>query len=294
MRIGVARRKFAWMNYRHAFHAGNFADVMKHAVLARLIAYLSKKDNAFRIIDTHAGIGLYDLRGDEASRTGEWQGGVGRLAQALPTDVEEILSPYRKVLADIAARHGDMVYPGSPAIIREMLRRQDRSILIELHPVDAALLSERFNTVTNVKVLHLDGWVALHALIPPKEKRGLVLIDPPFESANEFERIGEELLRALEKWRSGIYAVWYPVKDQRAVDSWAARLGNAIERPALRLELSIDRTDATIGMNGCGLIVVNPPWTLKAEAEILLPALAARMGRGAYAAWRCESIGSEP
>lgn len=281
------------MNYRHAFHAGNFADVMKHAVLARLIAYLSKKDSAFRVIDTHAGIGLYDLQGDEASRTGEWQGGVGRLKEAFPSDVEEILSPYRRVLADIAARHGDTVYPGSPAIIREMLRRQDRSILIELHPADAASLSERFNTVANVKVLHLDGWVALHALIPPKENRGLVLIDPPFEDPNEFQRIGEELLKALEKWRSGIYAVWYPIKDQRAVDAWAERLGDALERPALRLELSVNRPDALAGMNGCGLIVINPPWTLKAEAEVLLPALATRMGRVNYAAWRCENIGSE-
>lgn len=283
-----------YMNYRHAFHAGNFADVMKHALMARLIAYLSKKDKAFRIIDTHSGIGLYDLQGDEASRTGEWQGGVGRLGEAFSAEVEEILFPYRKVLADIAARHGEMVYPGSPAIIREMLRRQDRSILVELHPEDAATLSERYNAVSNIKVLHLDGWVALHALIPPRENRGVVLIDPPFEETNEFERIGMELPKALEKWRSGIYVLWYPIKDQRQVDSWASNFGNALDLPALRLELTVDRPDRNSGMNGCGLIVINPPWTLKAEAEVLLPALAERLGRGDYAAWRCESLGAEP
>jgi len=281
------------MNYRHAYHAGNFADVMKHALMARLIAYLSKKDKAFRVIDTHSGVGLYDLHGDEASRTGEWRGGVGRLGEVFSADVEEILLPYRKVLAAITARHGEMVYPGSPAIIREMLRRHDRSILVELHPEDAATLSERYNTVSNIKVLHLDGWTALHALIPPKENRGLVLIDPPFEKTDEFERIREELLKALVKWRSGIYAVWYPVKDQRQVDCWASQLAEMLALPALRMELMVDRPDGNSGMNGCGLIVINPPWTLKAEAEVLLPALATRLGRGNYAGWRCESLGAE-
>ena len=179
------------MNYRHAFHAGNFADVMKHALLVRILAYLQRKETPLRVIDTHAGIGLYDLTSDEAGRTGEWVEGIGRLDEAFSPEVEEMLAPYRAVVADVRARHGETAYPGSPAILREMLRRQDRGVFVELHPADHAVLSEAFNAVTNLKVMHLDGWTALHALIPPKEKRGLVLIDPPYEEPNELERLGD-------------------------------------------------------------------------------------------------------
>ena len=192
------------MNYRHAFHAGNFADVMKHALLVRIIAYLQRKETAFRVIDTHAGIGLYDLAASEAGRTREWAGGIGRLDGAFPPEVEEVLAPYRKVVADVRARHGASAYPGSPAILREILRRQDRGVFVELHPADYKVLNEAFNEVANLKVLHLDGWTALHSLIPPKEKRGLVLIDPPYEEPDELERLGGELLAALRKWPTGI------------------------------------------------------------------------------------------
>jgi len=160
------------MNYRHAFHAGNFADVMKHALLVRVLCHLRNKDKPFRAIDTHAGIGFYDLAADEAERTLEWQGGVGRLDQPFVPEVEALLAPYRQVLRDAQARHGPQVYPGSPLVIREFLRRQDRAVLVELHPADGALLAERFNAAANMKVLRLDGWTALHGLIPPKERRG--------------------------------------------------------------------------------------------------------------------------
>src|SRR3954468_3800134 len=169
------------MNYRHAFHAGNFADVMKHALLVRILAYLQSKDAPMRVIATPAGVGSSDFARDETGRTGEWRDGVGRLAEPFGAEVEALLSPYRQILAAVKARHGDMAYPGSPTIIRESLRRQDRGIFVELHPADHAVLAERFKAVTNTKVMHLDGWTALHALVPPKEKRGLVLIDPPYE-----------------------------------------------------------------------------------------------------------------
>ena len=282
------------MNYRHAFHAGNFADVMKHALLVRIIAYLQRKETAFRVIDTHAGIGLYDLAASEAGRTGEWAGGIGRLDRAFSPEVEEVLAPYRTVVADVRARHGESAYPGSPAILRKILRRQDRGVFVELHPADYKVLNQAFNEVANLKVLHLDGWTALHSLIPPREKRGLVLIDPPYEEPDELERLGGELLAALRKWPTGIYAGWYPVKDLGPVDALAARLDRESPRPGLRLELLVDDPRDPTRLNGSGLFVLNPPWSLKDEAELLLPALAERLSRGGYGAYRCEAFGPPP
>lgn len=279
------------MNYRHAFHAGNFADVMKHALLVRILAYLQRKEAPLRVIDTHAGVGLYDLSGDEAGRTGEWREGIGRLDEPFPAPVEALLAPYRTVIASIKERHGEQVYPGSPAIVREMLRRRDRGVFVELHPEDHAVLAERFNPVTNTKVVHLDGWTALHALIPPKEKRGLVLIDPPYEELGELQRLEEELVRALRKWPTGVYAGWYPIKDVRTIDVVAAALDKESPRPGLRAEIYVDDPSDPGRLNGCGIFVLNPPWTLREEAEILLPALAERLSRRGYGAYRCETFG---
>lgn len=279
------------MNYRHAFHAGNFADVMKHVVLVRALLYLQRKDAPLRVIDTHAGIGLYDLAADEAARTGEWIEGIGRLEEPFAPDVEALLAPYRRIVGDVRARHGANAYPGSPAIVREMLRRQDRGMFVELHPADHEVLAGRFNTVANLKVMHLDGWTALPALIPPKEKRGLVLVDPPYETPNELERLGEEILSALRKWPTGVYMGWYPIKARAAVEAVAARLNEASPRPGLRLELLVDDPRDETRLNGSGLFVVNPPWTLREEAEAILPALAERLSRQSYGAYRCEPFG---
>jgi 23S rRNA (adenine2030-N6)-methyltransferase len=281
------------MNYRHAFHAGNFADVMKHVVLVRILIHLLKKDTAFRVVDTHAGIGLYDLAADEAERTGEWRDGVGRLEASFEEDAERLIEPYRKVLAEARRRYGGSAYPGSPQIVRELLRRHDRGIFVELHPADHAALAERFRTVANLKVLRLDGWTALHGLIPPKERRGLVLIDPPYEARGEIVRLARELAKAWAKWPTGIYAGWYPIKDPAEVDEAAAVLAAAGPAKGLRLELMIDRPDDAARLNGCGLFILNPPWTLEREAHVILPALAQRLARGAYGAYRSERLGEE-
>jgi 23S rRNA (adenine2030-N6)-methyltransferase len=278
------------VNYRHAFHAGNFADVMKHALLVRILVHLRRKETPFRVIDTHAGIGFYDLEADEAARTGEWQGGVARIEEPLAPDVEDLLQPYRAVLADVRARRGASVYPGSPAIIREMLRREDRAIFLEMHPEDGELLSARFNEVQNTKVMRLDGWVGLYGLIPPKERRGLVLIDPPYEEPDELTRAVPRLARAVEKWPTGIFAFWYPIKDRRETDGFAAALRKSVDREALRLELLVDDPANRTRLNGSGLLVVNPPWTLAADAEAMLPAMAERLARGGYGAYLCESL----
>lgn len=278
------------MNYRHAFHAGNFADVMKHALLVRILCHLRNKDKPFRVIDTHAGTGFYDLAGEEAGRTLEWQDGVGRLAELFEPEVERLLAPYRAVLESARQRQGPQVYPGSPLIVRELLRRQDRAVLAELHPADGALLTERFNAVANIKVLRLDGWTALHGLIPPKERRGLVLIDPPYEEAGELDRLVKEIARAAAKWPTGIVMGWYPIKDPSETESAAAALAGGITRPGLRLELLVERPDDAARLNGCGFFVTNPPWTLEQEAGLILPALAERMSRTGYGAYRCETL----
>src|SRR5215217_6969439 len=155
------------VNYRHAFHAGNFADVMKHVILTRILVHLKVKPAPFRAIDTHAGTGLYDLQADAAERTQEWRGGVDRLGEPFAPEVEALIAPYRAILATVRERHGD-AYPGSPLIMRELMRPQDRAVFVELHPEDEAVLARRFRRDTQVKVLHLDGWTALHALISGK------------------------------------------------------------------------------------------------------------------------------
>ncbi|WP_372425349.1 23S rRNA (adenine(2030)-N(6))-methyltransferase RlmJ [Salinarimonas chemoclinalis] len=281
------------MNYRHAFHAGGFSDVMKHAVLARLLAYLARKEAPYRYIDTHAGIGLYDLSADEARRTGEADGGIGLMDAPFAPEVEEMLAPWRAALAAVRARHGATAYPGSPALAREMLRRQDRGVFVELHPADHATLSARYNAVANLKTLALDGWTALGGLIPPKEKRGLVLIDPAFEAQGELERLARTLAAAQSKWPTGVYAGWYPIKDPREIDRAAALL-EGIARPVLRLELHVDDARRVDRLNGCGLLVINPPFTLEAEAGLLLPALAERLGRAGKGAARVVRIGAAP
>jgi 23S rRNA (adenine2030-N6)-methyltransferase len=279
------------VNYRHAFHAGNFADVLKHLVLTRVLTHLQAKATPFRAIDTHAGLGFYDLTGDEAGRTGEAAEGWGRLDTPFPEAVEELLAPYRAAVAATRARHGATTYPGSPALIREFLRSTDKGVFVELHPADAALLRERYNQDSRTKVMHLDGWTALGSLIPPPERRGVVLIDPPYEELGEIDRLGAALAKAVAKWPTGTYLGWYPIKDVALVDAMVADLHGVLTRPALRLDLLVSEPDPT-RLNGNGLIVINPPWRLAEEAMLFLPALAERLARRDYGAFRCEAFGA--
>ncbi|TJW39086.1 MAG: 23S rRNA (adenine(2030)-N(6))-methyltransferase RlmJ, partial [Mesorhizobium sp.] len=213
------------MNYRHAYHAGNFADVVKHVVLSRLVEYLKQKDKAFRVIDTHAGIGRYDLSSSEAHKTGEWQGGIGRLIDAEPSGAAAaLLAPYLDAVRSLNPDGAVKKYPGSPLIARHLLRKQDRLSAIELHPQDVAKLKALFASDFQTRVIELDGWLALGAHLPPKEKRGLVLVDPPFEEEGEFDRLVEGLQRAHKRWPGGIYALWYPVKDRKAVAAFRKAL----------------------------------------------------------------------
>ena len=282
------------MNYRHAFHAGNFADVMKHVLLARVVAHLRVKPAAFRVIDSHAGTGLYDLASSEAERTGEWRDGIGRLTTPFADPVEALLAPYREAVAAVRLRHGSHAYPGSPVLLRELLRPQDRAILIEKHPADGNLLKARFNTVSNLKVLIEDGWTTLGGLVPPRERRGLVFVDPPYEEPGELDRAGLRLAALSRKWADGIYMLWYPAKDDRAVERFFADVQDATRQEAVRLELTVDPPGETSRLYGGGLYVINPPWRLAEEAAVILPALAERLGRHGRGAHRVERRGRRP
>ncbi|MDQ0509665.1 23S rRNA (adenine(2030)-N(6))-methyltransferase RlmJ [Ancylobacter amanitiformis] len=270
------------MNYRHAFHAGNFADVVKHAVLVRILAYLAKKEAPFRVLDTHAGAGLYDLHGEEARRTGEWEGGIGAvLAAELPPAVAGLLEPWLAVVRAVNPQAADDAmlagalrrYPGSPLIAQALARPQDRLIFCETVEGVREALAESVGRDGRAKVLATDGWQALQAYLPPKERRGVVLIDPPFEQPGEFQRMAEGLIEAHRRWATGIYVLWYPIKDVRAVDAFRREIERARIPKTLNVQFDLRAVRQIDAMSGCGLIVVNPPFTLAEELRTVLGAL---------------------
>ncbi len=262
------------MNYRHAFHAGNFADVFKHVVVARIVDYLKRKDAAFRVIDTHAGPGFYDLADEAAQKTGEWRGGIGRVIDAdLSADVAALVAPWLDVVRGFNQGHPFRYYPGSPALARALLRPRDRLTAIELHPADAFTLRTRFDGDYQTRVIELDGWLALGAHVPPKEKRGMVLVDPPFEKEGELDRLVEGLVRARTRWPGGIYALWYPIKDRRAHQRFRESLAATGIPKILDIVFGIRAFEDGGRLDGCGMVVVNPPFPLEVELGTILPVL---------------------
>ena len=283
------------MNYRHIFHAGNFADVFKHALLARVLAYMIRKPTPLRYVDTHAGLGRYDLGSEEATRTGEWRDGIARLGlAAIPSELRELFSPYLTAVGPSDAEGKPLSYPGSPAVAQAILRPQDRLALCELHEVDVETLKRNIGRDRRVKVMAVDGYMGLNAFVPPRERRGLVLVDPPFESGVEFDRMFAALVGAHRKWPTGTYMLWYPIKDQAAVSHFAVSLAAAGIRRVLQLHLFVGARLAGDGpLSGCGLAVVNPPYTFKREAELMLPFLADVLGRSGAGSWACRVLSGE-
>ncbi len=284
------------MNYRHAFHAGNFADVVKHIVLVRILLYLQEKDAAFRVIDTHAGAGIYDLTGDEAARSGEWLTGIARIMQSrFSDDALPLIKPYLDIVRSFNPHPATLErYPGSPLITRALLRPQDRLTACELEDGARKALIEALRRDTQARVVDLDGWTALPAFVPPKERRGLVLIDPPYEQRDEFEQLAEGFAEAFAKWPTGVYLLWYPAKSRRATDELAQQVAQAIgaARPpgkCLRLEFSVAPQTADGALTSAGLLVVNPPWTLAAELKVMLPELEKPLGQGGAGRFRLEA-----
>jgi len=282
------------MNYRHIYHAGNFADVLKHAVLARLVTYMQGKDKAFRVLDTHAGTGLYDLASEEAQKTGEWKDGIGRLLGAdMPEDVPGILAPYLEVLRKLNPDGGLSRYPGSPKLARMLFRPQDRLSAMELHPDDYETLHRLFDGDFQSRVTQLDGWLALGGHLPPKEKRGIVLVDPPFEIEGEYERLVEGLEKAWRRFPGGIYCLWYPLKKGAPIAAFHKALKESGIPKMLCAELSVRSDRETTGLSGSGLVVVNPPYTLKGELDVLLPFLKAKLAQDRFASARAFWLAGE-
>lgn len=275
------------MNYRHIFHAGNFADVFKHAVLALVLEYLTRKDKPLFVLDTHAGLGEYDLESAEARRTGEWQDGVARVLAA--TDRPAALDAYVAALRTVDPEGALRRYPGSPRIARSLLREGDRLVAVELHPEDVDTLTAVFRRDRQVRVVHLDGYQALRAYVPPKERRGLVLVDPPFEKPDEFATMARSLRDAHRKWPTGVYGLWYPVKGGGQVPAFHGELATAGLGDVLMAELTVQPPEeGSNRLTGTGMVIVNPPWTLEESLREALPWLASVLGRDGLGGWRLE------
>jgi 23S rRNA (adenine2030-N6)-methyltransferase len=246
------------------------------------------------VIDTHAGAGLYDLSSDEAQKTGEWLDGIGRLLQAkLSPEAGALLAPYLGAVQAANPGGGIEKYPGSPSIVRHLLRPQDRLSAIELHPQDVSRLKQRFAGDFQVRVMELDGWLALGAHLPPKEKRGLVLVDPPFEESGEFDRLADGLLKAHRRWPGGIYALGYPVKDRAAAAKFRTALRDSGIPKVLDMVFAIRAPSPEPRLDGSGLVIVNPPFTFESEMRTILPALKKVLAEGPGAGWTLDWLAGE-
>jgi len=268
------------MNYRHAYHAGNFADVLKHAALVAVLLHLRKKETPFAVIDTHGGRGLYDIAGPEAIKTGEAADGIGRL---MPLDaVPGVLSPYR----DLVRGFGDGFYPGSPLIAARLLRAKDRLIAIEKHPEEYAALAAALAGVPGTRAVKGDGYRELARLLPPPERRGLVLIDPPYEAVDEFAQATRAAVAAHRRFATGIILLWYPAKERPAIEASAGELLNAGVSSLLKVELDVDAPQSAVAggrgppLSAAGLLVVNPPFGFAGEMKTILAFLARTLPQG--------------
>jgi 23S rRNA (adenine2030-N6)-methyltransferase len=282
------------MNYRHAYHAGNFADVVKHAVLALVIEHLKLKPAPFRVIDTHAGIGVYDLASEAAQKTGEWREGIGRVMETrFSPPAAEMLASYLGVVRRLNGGGPLARYPGSPLLARELLRSNDRLVVNELHPEDQNELKRLFAHDGQVKVMALDGWTALKALLPPPERRGVTLIDPAFEQTGELDRLVDGLQEAVRRFANGTYLLWYPIKEAKPVAAFRDRLADLGLPKVTAIEVMIRGPEDETRLNGAGLVAVNPPFTLTANLRVLLPELANALAQGEGAGYKLLELGTE-
>ncbi len=270
------------MNYRHAYHAGNHADVLKHVVLARLMEHMKKKDKPFRVIDAHAGIGLYDLAGIEAGKTGEWEGGIGKLAQPFSAEIEALLAPYRAVIAALNPQGGLRYYPGSPELALRLMRANDRLVANELHPEDAIALEQQYLYDPRCEVTALDAETCLKAKLPPPERRGVILVDPPYEVKTEAEKTLRMLAHGVRRFAQGVFVVWYPLKADATAETVLAGVKELGVPATLKVQMRVREAFSGGGLAGSGLIILNTPWTLDTELKALVPALAERLGIGSW------------
>jgi len=289
------------MNYRHAFHAGNFADVLKHAVLAQCLTHLGAKAKPYRVIDSHAGIGAYDLTSDAALRSPEWEQGIAKvMAAKRPAEVEAALAPLLSIVKAMNEGEALTQYPGSPEVTARLLRRDDRAHLCELHEADAKTLDSRYARDPKIKVERRDGYKALSALVPPREKRGLVIVDPPFEHRDEMAHMAEAVKNAVQRWPTGTYIFWRPLKDLWASErfdvglaEWLFETDLAAPEKVLRADLWVRELESEGKLAGAGVVVINPPYTLENQLLALLPWLAETLQTGDGAGWRLDGAVTE-
>jgi 23S rRNA (adenine2030-N6)-methyltransferase len=274
------------MNYRHAYHAGNHTEVFKHSVLVLLIEHLLKKPRPFMVLDTHAGPGMYDLGSPEAQKTGEAAEGIGRIyTKSVPT-----VEPYLKIVHSFN-RGRLRYYPGSPRIVQSLLRDQDRLIACELHDEDAALLRSNFRSDRRISVHHRDGYQTALAFVPPPERRGLVFIDPPFEAADEFDRLGRTLVSAIRKWPTGMFAAWYPIKNRSAARPFKRQLNGAKIGSLLSVEFLLF-PEGDNRLAGSGMILSKPPWRFDEVLGALCSSLVGAL-KASHARWSVTRLSSE-
>ncbi len=290
------------MNYRHHYHAGNFADVMKHVLLVQLVRALQQKPKGFLYLDTHAGRGAYDLAvaatGDTLARTPEWPDGIGRLwaCTDAPSGVAEYLEQVRafdRAQGNLAAEI--RFYPGSPSLARVLARPEDRLALCEKHPAEFSALTNEFRragksgAAPRVTLQETDGYVAIRGMLPPPERRALVLIDPPYEAQDEFAQAADALAQGLRRFPTGVFALWYPLTERARVQDFFTAIVALQPPPTVVAELSIASDDSLRKMKGCGVMVVNPPWQFDAAArsslEFLAPRLAQESGSAGRVTW---------
>jgi 23S rRNA (adenine2030-N6)-methyltransferase len=275
------------LSYRHGFHAGNAADVLKHSVLTLAVSALMQKDKPMVYIDTHAGAGTYNLQSAYAEKTGEFREGIGRLWNIGEKDAPPVIAAYFTLLHELNPNGRLRTYPGSPQLVRRLLRPQDRMQLSELHSSDFVLLRKFFDGDRQVQVYEEDGLDRLKAKLPPPERRAVVLIDPSYEVKSDYFHVVETLANAYRRFATGMYCLWYPVIERRAAEKLLGRVLETGIRRQLRIEFCWEEDSRGLGMTGCGMLIVNPPWQLDEQAKTLLPWLNRALGadRGL---WRVE------
>ena len=279
------------LSYRHAFHAGNFADVLKHLVLVECLNYLKQKEKPFAYFDTHAGPGMYALDSDFAQKTHEFESGITKLwsAPALPDE----LTSYRELVAEMNPDGALAQYPGSPAIAQHLLREQDRLLLCELHNTEIDALDSFFRVDRRAEVWHADGFTRTAKPLPPRERRGLILIDPPYELKEDYERVVDFISTAHRKFAQGQYLIWYPVVERSRIDAMESALQRSGIRNIQLYELGIIPDTEARGMTASGMIVINPPWTLKSKIEPALDYLVESLGIDGQGFARAEQLVNE-
>jgi 23S rRNA (adenine2030-N6)-methyltransferase len=279
------------LSYRHAFHAGNFADVLKHLILIRILEYLKKKDKPFCCVDTHAGPGAYALDSEYALKNREFDNGIGKLWQR--HDLPDGVAAYVELIRQFNGQEPLRRYPGSPLIAQRLLRDADRLFLYELHSTEIALLTEAVNRDRRIKVFHDDGLKNAIGLLPPAERRGLVLIDPSYEMKSDYQEVVNTLVKMHKRFATGIFALWYPVVERRRNDALEQALQNSGIKNIQLFELGIQADTSEHGMTASGMIVINPPWTLKPDMERVLPWLADVLGESGAGFFRVRKLAGE-